>query len=111
MEGLHWCLEYYHNGCKSWGWYFPHLYSPLATDLTNLKEFYNDGNRKQGEDGMCTFDIKQGQPFRSLVQLLSVLPPQSAELLPPNYASLMDEDSPLAEYYPRVFETDANGKR
>ena len=25
MEGLAWVLEYYHNGCGSWTWYYPYL--------------------------------------------------------------------------------------
>ncbi|GMI50271.1 hypothetical protein TeGR_g6441 [Tetraparma gracilis] len=112
MEALHWCLNYYHNGCKSWGWFFPHLYAPLMTDMTDLKSFYKDTKTgADAPDGFAAFDFDQGKPFPSLVQLLSVLPPQSSKLLPDSYAALMGEESPLVEFYPRVFETDANGKR
>ena len=107
----HRCLNYYHNGCKSWGWFFPHLYSPLMTDMKNLREFYTDGGNTVDADGFGTFDFDLGTPFPSLVQLLSVLPPQSSQLLPKPYAALMGEESPLNEFYPRVFTTDANGKR
>jgi 5'-3' exoribonuclease 1 len=78
MEGLHWVLNYYHNGCPSWDWYFPHLYSPLATDLVNLDEFYAEGDDAEFK----SFPFEMGTPFPSLAQLLSVLPPQSAALLP-----------------------------
>ncbi len=105
LEALHWCLNYYHNGCKSWGWFFPHLYSPLMSDMVNISEFYSDSNE------FGAFDFSVGKPFPSLVQLLSVLPPQSSKLLPKSYAELMKEDSPINEFYPRVFSTDANGKR
>jgi len=45
------------------------------------------------------------------MQLLSVLPAQSGRLLPPSYRELMtDQASPLAEFYPRDFEVDLNGK-
>lgn len=48
------------------------------------------------------------RPFPNLLQLLSVLPPQSAQFLPKPYADLMvDPLSPLAEYYPKDFEVDA----
>ena len=107
MEALHWCLNYYHNGCKSWSWFYPHLYSPLMTDMTDLKSFYSGGDAA----GFAAFDFDAGKPFPSLVQLLSVLPPQSSTLLPAPYADLMAETSPLTEFYPRVFTTDANGKR
>ena len=41
-----------------------------------------------------------------------MLPPQSAKLLPKPYAELMLQDeSPIADFYPKEFSTDANGKR
>ena len=52
------------------------------------------------------------EPFPSLGQLLSVLPPQSAVLLPKTLGELMtDPSSPVAEFYPKDFTTHANGKR
>ena len=113
MEGLHWVLNYYHNGCPSWDWYFPHLYSPLCTDLVNLREFYEDENESEvNEEGFATFKFEQTEPFPSLGQLLSVLPSQSAVLLPESLGELMTSPaSPIAEYYPLEFTTDANGKR
>lgn len=108
LEGLHWVLNYYHNGCKSWDWFFPYLYSPLATDLVNLREFYDEFDDK----GFGSFPFATGEPFPSLAQLLSVLPPQSADLLPKPLAELMlHPSSPLQPYYPPDFTSDANGKR
>jgi len=109
LEGLHWVLNYYHNGCPSWNWYFPHLYSPLATDMVNLNEFYND----DPEDAeFKSFKFELGEPFPSLAQLLSVLPPQSSQLLPPTLGELMlHPSSPLISYYPADFTSDPNGKR
>ena len=98
IEGLTWVLEYYHNGCNSWTWYFPHLYCPLATDMRNLADI------------KCEFE--EGAPFTPLMQLLSVLPPQSSSFLPPKYTELMiDEKSPIIENYPLDFDVDANGKK
>ena len=109
LEGLHWVLNYYHNGCPSWDWYFPYLYSPLCTDMVNLDEFYD---ASQEGDEYKSFPFESGTPFPSLAQLLSVLPPQSAELLPEPLAELMiHPSSPLMPYYPQDFTTDANGKR
>lgn len=110
LEGLHWVLNYYHNGCPSWDWYFPHLYSPLCTDMVNLHEFYEQSDDDEGE--FKSFSFEKGTPFPSLAQLLSVLPPQSADLLPAPLAELMiHPSSPLMSYYPQDFTTDANGKR
>jgi len=113
LEGLHWVLHYYHNGCQSWDWYFPHLYSPLCTDMVNLREFYEDENESEtNEGGFSSFRFKSSEPFPSLGQLLSVLPPQSAQLLPKPLGELMTEpSSPIAVYYPSEFTSDANGKR
>ena len=113
LEGLHWNMNYYHNGCCSWDWYFPHLYGPLSTDMVNLWEFYGDEDIDvKDNNGFREFKFEDTKPFPPLAQLLSVLPPQSAVLLPPVLGELMTEpSSPLAPYYPNDFETDPNGKR
>eukprot|EP00934_Nitzschia_sp_Nitz4_P006965 Nitzschia sp. Nitz4//scaffold141_size107518//35241//37253//NITZ4_004273-RA/size107518-processed-gene-0.107-mRNA-1//1//CDS//3329536279//6955//frame0 len=111
LEGLHWVLNYYHNGCASWDWYFPHLYSPLATDMVNLHEFYGPSKGKQKDGGFKSFSFSLGEPFPSLAQLLSVLPPQSSNLLPKALSELMvRESSPLSPFYPSEFRYDPNGK-
>lgn len=98
MDGLAWVLAYYHKGCSSWNWFFPQLYCPLATDMKNLT------------DMQVGFEV--GTPFTPLLQLLSVLPPQSSAFLPPSYSYLMtDEASPILENYPLDFTVDANGKK
>jgi len=113
IEGLHWNLNYYHNGCCSWAWYYPHLYAPLSTDMVNLHEFYGDEViAVKDNDGFREFDFEQTEPFPPLAQLLSVLPAASASLLPPVLGELMIEpSSPLAPYYPKDFDSDPNGKR
>jgi len=114
LEGLHWNLNYYHNGCCSWAWYFPHLYGPLSTDMVNLHEFYGEEEPIdiKDNDGFREFPFKQTEAFPPLAQLLSVLPSASANLLPPVLGELMLEpSSPLAQYYPEDFDSDANGKR
>jgi hypothetical protein len=109
VEGLHWNLNYYHNGCPAWDWYFPHLYAPLVTDMVNLPEFYQNNI---DEEGFGTFAFDQGTPLDSLAQLLSVLPPQSAALLPKPLGQLMlHPSSPLTSFYPSDFVSDSNGKR
>jgi 5'-3' exoribonuclease 1 len=108
LEGLHWVLNYYHNGCRSWDWFFPYMYSPLATDMVNLREFYDSVD----DEGFGSFAFEVGEPFPSLAQLLSVLPPQSSKLLPQPLAELMTHpSSPLQPYYPPDFASDPNGKR
>jgi 5'-3' exoribonuclease 1 len=111
LEGLHWNLHYYHNGCMAWDWYFPHLYSPLSTDMVNLFEFYDEFETDDDSE-FKSWPFDKGTPFPSLAQLLSVLPPQSAGLLPESLAELMlYPSSPLIEFYPSDFTSDPNGKR
>lgn len=52
------------------------------------------------------------RPITPYEQLMSVLPPASAEYLPPPLRDVMcDPESELAQYYPLTFGTDLNGKR
>ena len=98
VEGLCWCLAYYHDGCASWDWYFPDFYAPLATDLLALDEL--------------DISLDLGTPFPPLAQLLAVLPPQSSQLVPPPYRELMlSVTSPVYDAYPADFALDLNGKR
>ena len=98
LEGLAWVLEYYHNGCGSWTWFYPYLYAPLASDLRNI--------------GSVPLVFEKGEPFTPLLQLLSVLPPQSGAFLPASYEHLMvAPDSPLLPFYPPDFTVDPNGKK
>lgn len=61
---------------------------------------------------MSFFVFILGTPFTPLLQLLSVLPPQSGAFLPPSYMDIMtDPISPCVDYYPKDFEVDANGKK
>lgn len=97
--GLHWCLRYYHGGCRSWDWFYPHLYAPLASDVVDLADL------------ALEFPSSSSRPVPPLVQLMSVLPAQSSRLLPEPYAALMTSPaSPLREFYPADFEVDPNGK-
>jgi 5'-3' exonuclease len=83
----------------SWGWFYPHLYAPLASDLVDLPSL----------EPTC---FAAGRPFTPLMQLLSVLPSASGRHLPGPYRQLMvNEDSPLKSFFPSDFEVDSNGKR
>jgi len=111
LEGLSWCLHYYHQGYGTtsankgaadgrlgWNWYYPDFYAPLASDLTDLEGY--------------SVELEPGRAFPPLAQLLAVLPPQSAELLPPSFRELMlDPTSPIFDAYPIDFVLDMNGKR
>ncbi len=91
LMGLYWVLQYYHHGCRSWTWYYPDLYGPLGSDFRNIASM--------------KIEFEEGLPFTPLMQLLSVLPPQSVTFLPVCYGMLMvDPNSPLLNAYPSDFE-------
>eukprot|EP01012_Entosiphon_sulcatum_P006993 TRINITY_DN13446_c0_g1_i1.p1 TRINITY_DN13446_c0_g1~~TRINITY_DN13446_c0_g1_i1.p1 ORF type:complete len:1235 (+),score=168.31 TRINITY_DN13446_c0_g1_i1:850-4554(+) len=92
VEGLHWNLQYYYQGVPSWKWFYPYYFAPLASDLASLKQL-----------PPTHFEI--GKPFLPYQQLLAVLPPASARLLPLAYRPLLlDPQSPLAHFLPQEVE-------
>jgi len=98
IEGLNWCLNYYHNGCPSWNWFFPGYFGPLGSDLSHLSDL--------------SIKFTKGRPFEPITQLLAVLPPKSSKLLPESLAKLMIQDnSPISNFYPENFQIDMNGKK
>lgn len=104
VEGLCWVLVYYYQGCPSWTWFYPYHYAPFASDLIGC------GNLKCGEINY----FQPGQPFQPFQQLMSVLPPVSAEEagIPAAMRELMKQSfSPLIDFYPVDFGLDLNGKR
>jgi 5'-3' exoribonuclease 1 len=59
-----------------------------------------------------TFNFTVGIPFRPFDQLMGVLPSQSRQHVPECLRILMvDEESPISDFYPTKFELDMNGKR
>ena len=100
LQGLKWCLAYYTCGCVSWQWYYPYSYAPFLGDMNDLDQFNSE----------IQFDL--GTPLQPFQQLLSCLPPGSVDLLPSCYHTLMlDDSSPLIEYYPKSFHIDMHGEK
>ena len=100
IQGLQWVLSYYTTGVQSWKWYFPHQYAPPASVLaTHIDTF------AFGKYGVS----RPSSPFE---QLLSVLPPKSANLIPsPLNTLLTNEGSPLRKFCPDKLVVDFAGKR
>ena len=87
------------QGVPSWTWFYPFHYAPCASDLIGLARL--EKHAKQ---------LPMGEPFPPLMQLMAVLPSQSSHALPgPLRELMMDEGSPVADFYPRTFKQDLNG--
>jgi 5'-3' exoribonuclease 2 len=100
VVGLCWIMKYYHCGCPSYTWYFPFHYAPFASDLKNIERFQKDCQ---------SFELST--PFNPVEQLMAVLPPDSSHAIPEASRWLMlDEESPIIDFYPTTVPVDPNGK-
>ena len=102
IKTIFFIYEYYVNKLPSWTFYYPYHYAPLMTDLSKAIQ--------NSKSEVFTFQ-KKGKPSLPFVQLLSVLPPSSANLLPLPFHKLMkDPTSKLANIYPLDFDINCEGK-
>jgi 5'-3' exonuclease len=100
LEGMQWVLSYYTRGVPNWRWNFQHHYAPPASVLASYMDEFSFPH--YGRTIPST-------PFQ---QLLCVLPPQSADLIPaPLCNYLTDDDSPLKKHCPHKLKIDLSGKR
>ena len=100
LEGMQWVLSYYTTGVPNWRWYYPFHYAPFAHDMAQYLHMF-----RFPEYGK-TFPIT---PFQ---QLLSVLPPRSAYLLPfPLNKLLTEPTSQLKPFCPDKIQVDLSGKQ
>mmetsp|Transcript_51848 Transcript_51848/g.162857 ORF Transcript_51848/g.162857 Transcript_51848/m.162857 type:complete len:486 (+) Transcript_51848:2-1459(+) len=94
LDGIEWVIRYYTRGCSSWSWFYPAHYPPLCASLA-----------MHVEEPLQAPPLHA--PFPPTLQLLAVLPPQSAPLLPEALRPLLlDRSSPLIDFYPRDFAID-----
>ena len=99
LEGCQWVLTYYTKGISDWTYIFPHHYSPFATDLILYIDQY------QKLPPVVTYPLL---PFQ---QLLCVLPPKSAALVPKPLDELFKKGSILYKFYPDFFVINYDGKK
>jgi len=100
LEGMQWVMTYYTQGVPNWKWRFPYHYAPFSHTIA---------------EHISTFSFKDypiSSPTVPFIQLLSVLPPNSANLLPSPLDNLLtSQESPMTEYCPEKFTVDLSGKR
>ena len=98
FKTIMWVYQYYFKThCPSWDWAYPYLDPPAISDLVNHFKY-----------DMNSIEYDASSPVNPLEQLLIVLPPESRDLLPEPYAKLMvNDDSPLIEYYPKGVKLDS----
>jgi 5'-3' exonuclease len=111
IEGLQWVLTYYTHGNPkaNWRWFYPYDHAPFLSDLAAAMEHYPDWSHrfKMTQQYM---NRHNNQPYPPLLQLLSVLPPKSRNLLPMALSDVMTSHR-LQTSYPDTFEVDMDGKK
>lgn len=100
MKGLKWVTCYYFDKCPAWNWYYPYDNPPFLIDMVKHKYEFKD------------IQFKLGEPMTPFEQLLTVLPPHSAYLLPEVLQKIMlNKKGSAYHLYPRKFELDMIGKK
>lgn len=101
LRTITWIFKYYIKGLPSWTHYYPWHYPPLMTDLATFMA-----------DAQSTlYHFEKGNPSLPFVQLLSILPPSSAHLLPPPLRCLFKDKTLVnSGFYPEKFDIDLEGK-
>ena len=96
LDGMAWIAQYYFKGVPSWTWSYQHHHAPFISDLAATLKHYT-----------INPTFAEGQPLKPLMQLLSVLPPQTAYLLPGPLRSISStSSSPVHYMYPQDFTQD-----
>jgi 5'-3' exonuclease len=100
LYGLQFVTDYYLHRIPAWDWTYAHLYAPFLTDIASACDMFK----------MPAYP--KTAPIDCFLQLLCVLPPHSAGLLPVCMRKLVtDPNSPLREWFPTSVEADISGKR
>lgn len=103
IRGLLWVYNYYMFKIPSWNYYYPERYAPLLQDVVLYLDSIDEKEFKE----LNTFTL--GEPLIPFVQLLSILPPTSVNILPPALRPLLSDNSPLSKYLPNVIKIDYEG--
>ena len=99
LVGMQWVLSYYTRGVPDWKWCFKHHYAPFAHELAEHITDFKFSEKRQTE------------PTTPFQQLLSVLPPESAGLIPVPLSQLLtDSKSRIKNFCPKKFTVDLSGK-
>jgi len=100
FRAIKWTTEYYFKGIPSWSWFYPYHEAPLLKEL----------NRYLTKLDWNKLVFEKSEPLTPVQQLLAVLPPQSAHLIPVEYRKLMEPGSPIEDFYPIDFGYSMQGK-
>jgi len=100
LEGMQWVISYYTKGVPNWKWNYPYHFAPPASIIAQHVSTFKFPKYPK---------TVSSTPFQ---QLLCVLPPRSANLIPSPLCDLLtDDNSPIKQFCPDDFKVDLSGKR
>lgn len=103
LEGLVWVSKYYFEKCIDWQWQYPYNHGPFISDISNYMDSNNDIFKN------INFTVKKNIPI--MAQLLSILPPKCANLLPIKYGKLIESKiSDISDMFPISISLDLINK-
>ena len=102
IEGMVWVLRYYLQGPPNWNWLYNYKVAPSAQDLRDYLNTVDD----------APLLFSPSEPVEPCVQLMSILPPDSAKLLPESLRHyLTDKESVIHYLYPIEFKLVYHGNK
>lgn len=103
LEGIMWVSRYYFESCPAWKWHYPYDHGPFISDINEYLTRTNfDIN---------TIEFELGRPVSPMIQLLTVLPPNTSNIVASSYRDLMtNPESPIIYMYPKKTQLDMLGK-
>jgi 5'-3' exonuclease len=101
ITGLKWTYEYYFKGCRCWKWKYNYRHCPSIMDILSVMK----------DTHLNDIKFKDSKPYSPIVQLLSIFPKTSSNLVPIQYRKLMSSKSEIGDYYPDNYSIDTYYKR
>jgi len=99
LESLMFNLNYYFYGVPSWRWHYEYRISPLISDICYVLE--------NNIVDMNKITFEKDEPYTPFQQLMLILPPQMADLVPSVLRPIMIDDKLLCtQFYPIDFKLD-----
>lgn len=99
LTGCQWVFTYYLDGVKDWTWLYPYNYAPFAKDIS-----------VSIEDGYLPPELGSKEAISPFEQLLCVIPPKCAYLLPKPLDFLIRSRA-FSQFSPDKFIVNCAGKK
>ncbi len=106
IESLVFNLRYYLIGCPSWTWHYRYLVAPYPSDIMKVFSAGAGAEAKISDVNALTFEM--GKPYAPFEQLLLILPPQMAPIIPAALRPIMTDPAlGCVHFYPSTFRINA----